>query len=94
MTAADETMVRTGSHGGVIVAHRSGCGGDWSRLKPADVRLLWEVVYTSRNGGVLDLRCRDCDSIVTGLRVPGAGAAGIGVTHSPGCPWLTVNAAL
>ena len=67
--------------------HRFGTSGQWASADG--------IVFTARLSGPapLDPHCRDCTSIVTGLRDrPGVPYEMVGVTHAPGCPWLTARA--
>ena len=73
----------------ITSVHRFGTRGQWAEGSSAD------VVFTIRLSGPvpLDAHCRDCTSIVTGLRFqPGGSYEMVGVTHAPGCPWLTARA--
>ena len=79
----------SGRHGGELALHRYGVDGDWAACTSGDIRLVAEMIYTGRKG-VADFHCLDCDSWVTQLRVDGI-PEGIGITHSPGCPWLTAK---
>lgn len=86
-------MPHTGTHGGVKSIHRFGIDGDWSHARTEDACLVAEMIYTGRKA-VADFHCAHCDSIITLLRTHGGGTGpvGIGITHSPGCPWLLANA--
>lgn len=73
-------QVVRGPHGGQVSVHRFGTDGDWAD-GPDDAVLFLELPPPAL---VDDLCCRDCDSIATVLPF-----VAVGVTHSPGCPWLT-----
>jgi hypothetical protein len=80
--------VKLAAHGGVMSVHRFGSDGDWSKARAEDAVLVAELVCTGQSPACL--HCGDCASITTGLRDPATGIfRGVGITHSPGCPWLT-----
>ena len=83
MDAGHLSDVRLTRSGGVFTVHRFGEDGDWSRTAEAGIVLTAEVIAPGP-----DLHCPHCRSWVTGLRSGGEVTAA-GITHSPGCPWLT-----
>ena len=82
-------LVRLGPHGGVMSVHRFGTNGDWADARTEDAVFVAELVGVPSGQAV---HCEDCQSITTGLYGPDGVVDGIGVTHSPGCPWLTAVA--
>jgi hypothetical protein len=84
-------VARGGEHAGILSVHRFGTDGKWAAGSSADVQFVAELIYTGRSRGYF--HCGDSDSITTGLRNrPDGPYALVGVTHSPGCPWLTAAA--
>ena len=73
--------VARGQHGGVMTMHRFGTDGDF---EPDNVVFALEVdpAAAGRN-----IRCQDCESTAADLPFNV-----VGVSHSPGCPWLTAAA--
>jgi hypothetical protein len=81
-------VARGGEHAGILSVHRFGTDGKWAAGSGADVQLVAELINTGESPAYF--HCGDCDSITTGLRNRPDGPYDlIGITHSPGCPWLT-----
>ncbi|HSR82678.1 MAG TPA: hypothetical protein VLM11_00670 [Streptosporangiaceae bacterium] len=81
--------VQHGQRGGIILVNRFGADGDWSQVRAGNIAFTGELIDVSGDP-VPYYRCGDCASITTGQRGPSTGEySGIGITHSPGCPWLT-----